>query len=111
MLFELFKELYLYEDDINTIECLAKTFEEWCIENKYFSFKYEIIDVRKKLNTNDIIIIHNMWKESFEEYTVANGNSFISDIQCILSDYCDTDDDYKYCCKFWINKLNGILTD
>ena len=58
MLFELLKELYMYEDDINTIEFIADTFQKWCIANKYFNFEYEILDYRKKFCTNDIIIIH-----------------------------------------------------
>ena len=111
MLFELLKELYMYEDDINTIENLADTFQKWYIANKYFGFEYEILDYRKKFCTNDIIIIHNMWKESWEDYTIANGNSFISDIECVLDDYCRTTEDYNYCYDFWIDEINGLLND
>lgn len=111
MLFELLKELYIYEDDMNTIEAVADTFQKWCIANKYFEFEYEILDYRKKFHTNDIIIIHNMWKENYEIYTIANGNSFINDIECILDDYCRTTEDYNYCYDFWIDKLNGILNE
>lgn len=111
MLFELLKELYMYEDDINTIECLAKIFQNWCIANKYFGFEYEILDYREKFCTNDIIIIHNMLKESGENYTVSNGNTFINNIEYILDDYCRTDDDYNYCYDFWINEIKDILND
>lgn len=111
MLFELLKELYMYEDDINTIENIANTFQKWCIANKYFDFKYEILDYRKKFCTNDIIIIHNMWKENEENYTMSNGHDFINDLEYILDDYCRTTEDYDYCYDFWINELNGILND
>lgn len=111
MLFELFKELYMYDDDINVIETMAKSYQEWCINNKYFDFKFEILDYRNKFHTNDIIIIHNIWKETYEKYTLGNGNCFLQDIEYILDDYCDTDEAYKYCYNFWINKLNGILND
>lgn len=111
MLFELFKELYMYEDDLNVIEIIANTFEQWCIANKYYSFEYEILDYREKFCTNDIIIIHNLWRDSYEMYTIANGNSFLNDIECILDDYCQTDYEYEYCYNFWIDELNGILTN
>ena len=110
-MFELFKELYLYEDNINAIEIIAETFKKWCISNKYFGFEYEIIDCREKFCTNDIIIIHNMWKESYEIYTIANGNSFLNDVEYVLKEYCNTDYNYKYCYDFWIDKLNGIVND
>ena len=111
MLFKLFKELYMYEDDLNVIEIIADTFEKWCIANKYFSFKYEILDYRKKFCINDIIIIHNLWREDYEDYTLANGYRFLKDIEYILNEYCDTEDSYLYCYEFWIDELNGILND
>lgn len=111
MLFELLKELYMYEDDINAIESIANAFQKWCIANKYFDFKYEILDYRKKFCTNDIIIIHNMWKENAEDYTISNGHGFIHNLEYILDDYCRTTEDYDYCYDFWINEINGILND
>lgn len=111
MLFNLLKELYMYEDDLNVIEVLAKSFEEWCIANKYFGFEYEILDYREKFCTNDILIIHNMWRENNEDYTMNNGHEFIQNIEYILDDYCRLQDDYDYCYDFWFDKLNGILSD
>ena len=111
MLFKLLKELYTYDDDINVIETLAKSFQEWCITNKYFGFEYEILDYRKKFCTNDIIIIHNMWKENSENYTIDNGHGFINDLEYILDDYCRETEDYDYCYDFWIPKINGILNN
>lgn len=110
MLFELFKELYMYGDNINAIEIIADAYQKWCIANKYFEFEYEILDYRKKFCTNDIIIIHNMWRER-EEYTIDNGYEFILNLECILDDYCRTTEDYDYCYNFWISKINGILND
>lgn len=110
-MFELFKELYLYDDDINAIEIIADTFEKWCITNKYFAFEYEILDYRKKFCTNDIIIIHNLHREIGENYTISTGTEFLKLIEEILFEYCDTDYNYKYCYDFWINEINGILND
>ena len=87
MLVNLLNELFMYEDDINVIETIAKAYKEWCVANKYFGFEYEILDCREKFHTDDIIIIHNIWKESTENYTMDNGHNFINNLKIILMDY------------------------
>lgn len=110
-MFELFKELYMYDEDINAIEIIAETYYQWCISNKYFSFKYEILDYREKFQTNDVIIIHNLYRDVGENYTISTGNEFLHLIEEILYQYCDTDYYYEYCYDFWIDEINGILND
>lgn len=99
-------------ENINTIESLGKYYKEWLEFNRCFEFKYKVIDIQKEFNTGEVIIIHNMWKETSDPYKISNGEEFIEDIAYMIDDYAscyeydeESMNDIEY---FWKNKINKL---
>lgn len=98
-------------EDIEVITKLASEYKSWLEWNKYPDFKFTITDT-KKFGTNDIIIIHNLWKENSITYSICDGEKFLEDVAYLIDEWISCRDYDKeemgYLEKFWSKKIDNL---
>lgn len=100
-------------ESIEVVQKLGLYYQKWCEWNQYYDFHFMILDIQKApFWADEVIVIHNIYKENGIKYSIESGEEFINNIALLLKDWIESfeicDEDLKWFDEFWENKIKEL---